>query len=124
MNQLKVSVTQLTGIGTQTAQRLEKLGIRVIQDLVFHLPIRYEDRTRVVAIGSLMAGMTALVCGRIEFIDVLPRGRKGLVCRISDDTGFISLKFFHSSQTNLPDYFDVVTDMEKFRIEVYSLFKF
>ena len=97
MNQLKVSVTQLTGIGTQTAQRLEKLGIRVIQDLVFHLPIRYEDRTRVVAIGSLMAGMTALICGRIEFIDVLPRGRKGLVCRISDDTGFISLKFFHFS---------------------------
>ena len=75
MNQLKVSVTQLTGIGTQTAQRLEKLGIRVIQDLVFHLPIRYEDRTRVVAIGSIMAGMTALICGRIEFIDVLPRGR-------------------------------------------------
>ena len=97
MNQLNVSVTQLTGIGAQTAQRLERLGIRVIQDLVFHLPIRYEDRTRVVPIGSLMAGMTALIRGRVEFIDVLPRGRKGLVCRISDDTGSISLKFFHFS---------------------------
>lgn len=95
MNQLNVSVTQLTGIGAQTAQRLEKLGIRVIQDLVFHLPIRYEDRTRVAPIGSLMAGMTALILGRVEFIDILPRGRKGLVCRISDDTGSISLKFFH-----------------------------
>ena len=97
MNQLNVSVTQLTGIGAQTAQRLERLGIRIIQDLVFHLPIRYEDRTRVVPIGSLMAGMTALIRGRVEFIDVLPRGRKGLVCRISDDTGSISLKFFHFS---------------------------
>ena len=97
MNQLNVSVTQLTGIGAQTAQRLERLGIRVIQDLVFHLPIRYEDRTRVVPIGSLMAGMTALIRGRVEFIDVLPRGRKGLVCRICDDTGSISLKFFHFS---------------------------
>jgi ATP-dependent DNA helicase RecG len=97
MNQLNVSVTQLTGIGAQTAQRLERLGIRVIQDLVFHLPIRYEDRTHVVPIGSLMAGMTALIRGRVELIDVLPRGRKGLVCRISDDTGSISLKFFHFS---------------------------
>ncbi len=95
MNQLNLSVTQLTGIGAQTAQRLERLGIHVIQDLVFHLPIRYEDRTRVMPIGSLMAGMTALICGRVDFIDVLPRGRKGLVCRISDDTGSISLKFFH-----------------------------
>jgi ATP-dependent DNA helicase RecG len=97
MNHLNVSVTQLTGIGAQTAQRLEKLGIRVIQDLVFHLPIRYEDRTHVTPIGSLMAGMTALIRGRVDFIDVLPRGRKGLVCRISDDTGTISLKFFHFS---------------------------
>ena len=79
MNQLNLSVTQLTGIGAQTAQRLERLGIHVIQDLVFHLPIRYEDRTRVMPIGSLMAGMTVLICGRVDFIDVLPRGRKGLV---------------------------------------------
>ncbi len=91
------SVAKLSGIGAQTANRLEKLGIRVIQDLIFHLPLRYEDRTRIYPIGSLMAGMTALICGRVEFIDILPRGRKSLVCRISDDTGFISLKFFHFS---------------------------
>ena len=97
MNYLNQSVAKLTGIGSQTVKRLEKLGIRVIQDLVFHLPLRYEDRTRIYPIGSLMAGMTALICGRVEFIDVLPRGRKSLICRISDDTGFISLKFFHFS---------------------------
>ncbi len=65
--------------------------------LFFTCRYRYEDRTRVYPIGSLMAGMTALICGRVEFIDVLPRGRKSLICRISDDTGFISLKFFHFS---------------------------
>ena len=97
MNDLNLSVAKLTGIGAQTVKRLEKLGIRVISDLIFHLPIRYEDRTRVYAIGALTAGMTALVCGRVEFIDILPRGRKSLICRISDDTGFISLKFFHFS---------------------------
>jgi ATP-dependent DNA helicase RecG len=97
VNYLNQSVSKLTGIGSQTVNRLERLGIRVIQDLIFHLPLRYEDRTRVYPIGSLMVGMTALVCGRVEFIDILPRGRKSLICRISDDTGFISLKFFHFS---------------------------
>jgi len=44
-NTLNRSVALLTGIGAQTANRLEKLGIRIIQDLIFHLPHRYEDRT-------------------------------------------------------------------------------
>ncbi|MDD5276002.1 MAG: ATP-dependent DNA helicase RecG [Methylovulum sp.] len=95
MNILKQPVTTLTGIGAQTASRLEKLGIRHLQDLLFHLPNRYEDRTRIYPIGSLIAGMTVLVCGKVEFTDVLPRGRKSLICKISDDTGSISLKFFH-----------------------------
>ena len=94
---LNQPVASLAGIGGQTALRLEKLGIRTIQDLIFHLPHRYEDRTRVYPIGSLMPGMTVLICGRVEFTDILPRGRKSLICRISDGTGFISLKFFHFS---------------------------
>jgi len=95
MNYLELPVATLTGIGAQTANRLEKLGIRTIQDLIFHLPLRYEDRTRVYPIGSLKAGMTVLVRGQVEFTDILPRGRKSLICRIGDGTGFISLKFFH-----------------------------
>ncbi len=94
-NTLNRSVALLTGIGAQTANRLEKLGIRIIQDLIFHLPHRYEDRTRVYPIGSLAAGMTVLISGKVELTDILPRGRKSLVCRISDGTGFITLKFFH-----------------------------
>jgi ATP-dependent DNA helicase RecG len=94
---LSESVGKLTGIGLQTLNRLEKLGIRTIQDLIFHLPLRYEDRTKVYPIGTLLVGMTVLICGRVEYIDILPRGRKSLVCRISDDTGYITLKFFHFS---------------------------
>ncbi len=96
-NPLNQPVGILTGIGAQTASRLNKLGLHTIQDLIFHLPLRYEDQTRVYPIGSLRPGMTALVSGKVEFIDVLPRGRKGLVCRISDGSGFINLKFFHFS---------------------------
>ncbi|MDD5411702.1 MAG: ATP-dependent DNA helicase RecG [Methylobacter sp.] len=94
-NTLNRSVAFLTGIGAQTANRLEKLGIHIVQDLIFHLPHRYEDRTRVYPIGTLAAGMTVLICGKVELTDILPRGRISLVCRISDGTGFITLKFFH-----------------------------
>jgi len=92
---LKQPTTTLTGIGNRTAAQLEKLGIRIIQDLLFHLPIRYEDKTRICPIDSLATGITALISGKVEFIDVLPRGRKSLVCRINDGTGFIDLRFFH-----------------------------
>ncbi|MCX7084859.1 MAG: ATP-dependent DNA helicase RecG [Methylococcales bacterium] len=95
MNELNQSVSQLSGVGAQTLNRLEKLGIRVISDLIFHLPLRYEDRTRVYSIADLRVGMHALICGRVEFVDVLPRGRKSLICRIADDTGALSVRFFH-----------------------------
>jgi len=101
-NTLNQPVCILTGIGAQSANRLQKLGLHTLQDLIFHLPLRYEDRTRVYPIGSLKPGMTVLISGKVEFIDVLPRGRKSLICRIGDGTGFINLKFFHftASQHN------------------------
>ena len=94
MNALKQPVTTLPGVGVQTANRLEKLDIKTLQDLVFHLPHRYEDRTRIYPIGSLTAGMTVLVCGKIDIVEIVP-GRKTLVCRISDSSGSISIRFFH-----------------------------
>ncbi|MFU8788692.1 MAG: ATP-dependent DNA helicase RecG [Methylobacter sp.] len=97
MNALNQPVGILAGIGSQTANRLQKLGLHTLQDLLFHLPLRYEDHTRAYAIGSLRSGMTALISGKVEFIDVLDKGRKSLICRISDGTGFINLRFFHFS---------------------------
>lgn len=94
---LNQPVATLTGIGSQTAARMEKLGIYKIQDLLFHLPLRYEDRTQVCPMGSAAVGMSVLVCGRIELTDVLAHGRHSLVCRISDGTGFLILRFFHFS---------------------------
>ena len=88
-------VTALSGIGGQTAKRLEKLGVYRVLDLVFHLPLRYEDRTRIVPIGSLLADQRALICGTIEFTDIITSGRGSFICKISDGTGFINLRFFH-----------------------------
>lgn len=90
-------VTALSGIGSQSAARLEKLGIHNIQDLLFHLPLRYQDRSRIVPIAQLQPGTSALVCGTVEFTDSIQRGRPSVICRISDTSGTLSLRFFHFS---------------------------
>ena len=95
METLAQPVASLTGIGPQSVTRLAKLGIYTVQDLLFHLPHRYEDRTRIYPINTLSPGMAVLICGTVEFTDVLMKGRRSLLCRISDSSGYITLRFFH-----------------------------
>ncbi|WP_347988805.1 ATP-dependent DNA helicase RecG [Methylomonas sp. AM2-LC] len=90
-------VTTLTGIGSQVAARLQKLGIITLQDLLFHLPLRYQDRSKITAIAQLQTGISALVCGIVEFTDTIQRGRPSIICRINDNSGLLSLRFFHFS---------------------------
>ena len=95
MSSLKLPVSVLTGVGLQTVSRLHKLQLYTLQDLLFHLPLRYEDRTNVRTISSLIVGTSALVRGRIEQVAIMPSGRKTLVCHINDGSGVLVLKFFH-----------------------------
>ena len=94
---LKQPVESLVGIGVQIAKRLNKIGIFSCHDLLFHLPVRYEDRTRLHALGALEEGLSVLVGGSIIVTDIIVRRRSMLVCRISDGTGFLTLRFFHFS---------------------------
>ena len=88
-------VTALRGVGAALAERLEKLGIRQVQDLLFMLPTRYEDRTRIVPLGGLTPGEHAVVEGEVQLTEVTYRRRRQLLCRISDGSGFLTLRFFH-----------------------------
>ncbi len=90
-------VTGLKGVGPALAKRLAKLGIENVADLLFWLPTRYEDRTHLVPIGSLRPGARAAVEGEIELAEVVFRGRRSLLVRLSDGTGFLTLRFFHFS---------------------------
>jgi ATP-dependent DNA helicase RecG len=90
-------VTALRGVGESLAGRLAKLGITTVQDLLFLLPLRYEDRTRVVPIGSARAGERVVVEGEVLLCEVAFRGRRQLLCRISDGSGSLTLRFFHFS---------------------------
>jgi ATP-dependent DNA helicase RecG len=88
-------VTELRGVGGILAQRLRALGVETTQDLLFLLPLRYEDRTRVVPLGELQPGQRAAVEGEVLLTEVNLRGRRQLLCRIADGSGFLTLRFFY-----------------------------
>ena len=91
-------------MGAALAERLARLHVTKVADLLFVLPLRYEDRTHVVAIGALTAGMRAAVEGEVQLTEVAYRGRRQLLCRISDGSGMLTLRFFYfsaSQQHNL-----------------------
>ena len=88
-------VTVLRGVGPRAAQRLANLGIETVQDLLFHLPTRYQDRTRVVPIGSLRPGDEAVIEGVVDLAEIKFGRRRMLLVRISDGTGALTLRFFH-----------------------------
>ena len=90
-------VTSLRGVGPALAATLAKLGLHTLQDLLFHLPLRYEDRTRVVPIGTLRHGDRAVIEGEVQLAEVVFRGRRALLCRLADGSGYITLRFFHFS---------------------------
>jgi len=88
-------VTVLRGVGDAMAERLRALGVETMQDLLFLLPLRYEDRTRVVPLGELKPGQRAAVEGEVLLTEVAFRGRRQMLCRIGDGSGFLTLRFFY-----------------------------
>ncbi|PCF96369.1 ATP-dependent DNA helicase RecG [Vreelandella nigrificans] len=97
MSDLSSPVTALKGVGEALAVKLARLGIERISDLVFHLPLRYQDRTRLTPIGLLRAGHEAVVEGEVTASDVVKGRRRSLLIRLRDGSGILSLRFFHFS---------------------------
>ncbi|WP_313731677.1 ATP-dependent DNA helicase RecG [Pseudomonas sp.] len=79
------------------AEKLAKVGLENLQDMLFHLPLRYQDRTRVVPIGALRPGQDAVIEGVVSGADVTMGKRRSLVVRLGDGTGVLSLRFYHFS---------------------------
>ena len=88
----------LRGVGVKLEQQLAALGIHSINDLLLHLPFRYEDRTNLIAIGSLRPGLRVLVNGKIEYSGVVYGRRRSLIVILNDGTGLLYLRFFHFRQ--------------------------
>ena len=90
-----IPLNSLSGVGAKVAEKLEKVGLNNVQDLLFHLPLRYEDRTRIYPIIKLHAGIWAAVQGKVMSVDTIFGKRKMLAVKISDGNGTITLRFFN-----------------------------
>ncbi|MEX0617753.1 MAG: ATP-dependent DNA helicase RecG [Pseudohongiellaceae bacterium] len=93
----RTALTQLKGVGPGLESRLRNLGIHDVQDLLFHLPMRYQDRTRITPIGRARLGMEVLVEGEIASCQIAFGRKRSLVCSVVDSSGVISLRFYHFS---------------------------
>ena len=92
---LSTSVQYLKGAGPALAAKLKALGIERIENLLFHLPLRYEDRRHFTAIPELRDGEPALVLARVERADVRYPGRRSLQVSVADGNGLLRLRFFY-----------------------------
>ncbi|MEH6544361.1 MAG: ATP-dependent DNA helicase RecG [Porticoccaceae bacterium] len=88
-------ITQLRGIGAKMRDKLARVGIATIQDVLFHLPLRYMDRTRISPIAGLQGNTEVVIEGEIRGTDVVFGRRRSLICKVQDNTGLITLRFFH-----------------------------
>mgnify|MGYP002622136398 CR=1 FL=1 len=95
---LAAPLTALKGVGPALAEKLGRLKLERVEDLLFLLPLRYEDRTTVRRLGELLPGMRSVVCGEVLLAEVVFRGRRSLLVRIGDGSGQLTLRLFHFSQ--------------------------
>lgn len=90
-----IPLTSLSGVGASQAGKLAKIGLENIQDLLLHLPLRYEDRTKLYPINDLLPGIYATVEGSVLRTDIAFGRRRMLTSQISDGTGVLTLRFFN-----------------------------
>ena len=90
-----VPLSTLSGVGASQAGKLAKIGLHTVQDLLLHLPLRYEDRTQLYPINDLLPGIWATIEGEVLHTDVTFGRRRMLVSQISDGTGVATLRFFN-----------------------------
>jgi len=94
-------VRYLKGVGPKVAEKLQKLGIQTQRDLLFHLPLRYEDRTNVTAIGALQPGCRSLIQAQVLQAAISfrrqGRSRRVLVAKLEDHSGLLTIRLFYFS---------------------------
>lgn len=91
----QIPVTALKGVGGSLAAKLTKIDLLNLQDLLFHLPLRYMDRTRVTPMAALQPNMHVVIEGEVRGCDIVFGKRRSMVVRLQDGSGNVSLRFYH-----------------------------
>src|SRR5689334_7743687 len=98
-------LTTLSGVGPALAEALGRLGLARVQDLWFHLPLRYEDRTRVTPIRELRIGESAQVEGVVDAVERGFRYRPQLrVALVDASQATLTLRFFHFNRAQAEQF--------------------
>ncbi|MGM0526263.1 MAG: ATP-dependent DNA helicase RecG [Pseudomonadota bacterium] len=100
----KIPLTTLKGVGDKVAKKLAKLGLKSVQDAIFHLPLRYEDRTRIALISELRPGQTSNLEVEVQNADIKYGRKRMLIVRAKDSSGSITLRFFQFSAAQLKQF--------------------
>ncbi len=93
------SIETLKGVGPKLAQHLQKLNITNVEDLLFHLPLRYQDKTRITPVADLLLGNDALIEAEIIHSEIRFGRRRMLVVTVDDNGHLLRLRFFHFHQS-------------------------
>ena len=88
-------VSTIKGVGEKLSSTLSKLGIRTVEDLLFHFPVGYQDRTTLKKIAELEPNQDFVVQGVIEKVSQTFVPRKMLLVKVKDNTGHLYLRFFY-----------------------------
>ena len=97
-------VTTLRGVGAKMASRLAEIGIRSLEDLLFHFPLRYQDRTQVTPIAGLRDQVDAVIEGTVRGAAVTMGRRRTLLVKVEDGTGLLTVRFFHFRQAQVTQF--------------------
>lgn len=99
MSILQRQVTDLKGVGSQVALRLANLQIRNFQDVLFHLPSKYVDRTRIYPLNTVIENDQVVVEGIVQKSSIIPKPKRSLSVKIQDSSGIAELRFFYFNQS-------------------------
>ena len=94
---LKKNIAEIKGVGPKVKEELNKIGINYIQDALFLLPKKYENRTKLTSIKDLVPGEAFQFEGEILESKTIFPGRRSFMARISDGTGFLQIRLFYFS---------------------------
>ena len=94
---LQKNIAQIKGVGPKVKEQLNKIGINYIQDALFLLPKKYENRTKLTSIKDLVPGEAFQFEGEILESKTIFPGRRSFMARISDGTGFLQIRLFYFS---------------------------
>ena len=104
MLKLNSEISRLKGVGPALTAKLNNRGVKKIEDILFLLPRRYEDRTTLYHIQNAPISERVLVSGKIIESKILFYGRRSLFVKIQDHSAELNLKFFYFSRSQLQQF--------------------